>query len=211
MAAYCLVYGVIHFTSPAGWLPIHRDQLGAQRSVTSMGKLYLLFTQKQTGLLLALPVPVSDRWRRASTARLSFTATVPSVRVARAATVVWVSVPPVVRQSRVDSPLTSATPSAMCHPRRVPTATLLHWLWTARSTAGATVILTWNGTRSNSGFVFHCACFLCVLLMYVLILCFVLRPSCMKSRIVLCYNISKLTYLLTSVWRSATLRLIYLL
>ena len=40
-AAYCRVYGVIHFTSPAGWLPVHRDQLGAQRSVTSMGKLYL--------------------------------------------------------------------------------------------------------------------------------------------------------------------------
>jgi len=33
MAAYCRVYGVIHFTSP---LPVHRDQLGAQRSVTSI-------------------------------------------------------------------------------------------------------------------------------------------------------------------------------
>ena len=33
---------MIHFTSPAGWLPVHRDQLRAQRSVTSMGKLYLL-------------------------------------------------------------------------------------------------------------------------------------------------------------------------
>jgi len=43
MAAYCRVYGVIHFTSPAGWLPVHRDQLRAQRSVTSMGKLYLTF------------------------------------------------------------------------------------------------------------------------------------------------------------------------
>jgi len=42
MAAYCRVYGVIHFTSPAGSLPVHRDQLQAQRSVTSMGKLYLL-------------------------------------------------------------------------------------------------------------------------------------------------------------------------
>ena len=41
MAAYCQVYGVIHITSPAGWLPVHRDQLRAQRSVTSMGKLYL--------------------------------------------------------------------------------------------------------------------------------------------------------------------------
>jgi len=42
MAAYCQVYDVIHFTSPAGWPPdVHRDQLRAQRSVTSMGKLYL--------------------------------------------------------------------------------------------------------------------------------------------------------------------------
>ena len=45
MADYCQVYGVIHFTSPEGWLPVHRDQLRAQRSVTSMGKLYLfIFT-----------------------------------------------------------------------------------------------------------------------------------------------------------------------
>jgi len=29
--------------SPAGWLPVHRDQLRAQRSVTSMGKLYLFY------------------------------------------------------------------------------------------------------------------------------------------------------------------------
>jgi len=38
------VYGVIHFTPPAGWLPVHRDQLRAQRSVTNVGKLcvYLL-------------------------------------------------------------------------------------------------------------------------------------------------------------------------
>ena len=43
-ADYCWVNGVIHFTSPAGWLPVHRDQLRAQRSVTSMGKLYLTFT-----------------------------------------------------------------------------------------------------------------------------------------------------------------------
>jgi len=27
--------------SPAGWLPAHRDELRAQRSVTSMGELYL--------------------------------------------------------------------------------------------------------------------------------------------------------------------------
>jgi len=45
MAAYCWVYGVIHFTSSAGWLPVHRDQLWAQRSVTSMGKLYLYYAR----------------------------------------------------------------------------------------------------------------------------------------------------------------------
>ena len=43
MADYCWVYGVIHFTSHAGWLPVHRNQLRVQRSVTSMGKLYLYF------------------------------------------------------------------------------------------------------------------------------------------------------------------------
>ena len=46
MAAYCQVYGVIHVTSPAGWLPVHRDQLRAQRSVTSMGKLYLFLPRQ---------------------------------------------------------------------------------------------------------------------------------------------------------------------
>ena len=30
--------------SPAGWLPVHRDQLRDQRSVTSMGSLYLFNT-----------------------------------------------------------------------------------------------------------------------------------------------------------------------
>ena len=37
------ISGVIHFKSPAGLLPVHRDQLRAQHSVTSMGKLYLFF------------------------------------------------------------------------------------------------------------------------------------------------------------------------
>jgi len=41
MAAYRRVDG---FKSPAGWLPVHRDQLRAQRSVTSMGELYLFYT-----------------------------------------------------------------------------------------------------------------------------------------------------------------------
>ena len=50
MADYCWVYGVIHFTSPAGWLPVHRDQLRAQRSSTSLGKLYL-FTLKMATVL----------------------------------------------------------------------------------------------------------------------------------------------------------------
>ena len=44
MADYCWIYGVIHFTSPVGWLPVHRDQLRAQRLVTSMGKLYLFLS-----------------------------------------------------------------------------------------------------------------------------------------------------------------------
>ena len=48
MAAYSQVYGVIHSTSPADWLPVHRDQLRAQRSVTSMGKLYLFIKQSNS-------------------------------------------------------------------------------------------------------------------------------------------------------------------
>jgi len=39
MAAYRRVDDLV---SPAGWLPVHRDQLRAQRSVSSMGSLYLL-------------------------------------------------------------------------------------------------------------------------------------------------------------------------
>ena len=38
MVAYRRVDG---FKLPADWLPVHRDQLRAQRSVTSMGELYL--------------------------------------------------------------------------------------------------------------------------------------------------------------------------
>jgi len=38
MAAYRWVDDL---RSPAGWLPVHRDQLRAQRSVSSMGSLYL--------------------------------------------------------------------------------------------------------------------------------------------------------------------------
>ena len=40
MAAYRRVDG---FKSPAGWLPVHRDQLRAQRSVTSVGELYVFY------------------------------------------------------------------------------------------------------------------------------------------------------------------------
>jgi len=50
----------------------------------------------------------------------------------------------------------------------------------------------WSGLSST---VPSCV-FLCVLLMYIFILCFMARPSSVKSRIVLCYNINKLTYLL---------------
>jgi len=38
MAAYRRVDDL---RSPAGWLPVHRDQLRAQRSVSSTGSLYL--------------------------------------------------------------------------------------------------------------------------------------------------------------------------
>jgi len=38
MAAYSRVDGL---KPPVGWLPVHRDHLWAQRSVTSMGELYL--------------------------------------------------------------------------------------------------------------------------------------------------------------------------
>jgi len=42
MAAYRRVDDL---RSPAGWLPVHRDQLRAQRSVSSVGSLYIyLFT-----------------------------------------------------------------------------------------------------------------------------------------------------------------------
>ena len=56
MAAYRRVYGVIHFTSFAGWLPVHRDQLQAQRSVTSMGELYfyLLHSDDENEFIEAL-------------------------------------------------------------------------------------------------------------------------------------------------------------
>jgi len=37
MAAY---HWVDDLRSPAAWLPVHRDQLQAQRSVSSMGSLY---------------------------------------------------------------------------------------------------------------------------------------------------------------------------
>ena len=63
MAAYCQVYGVIHFTSPAGWLPVHWDQLRVQRSVTSMGNLYL-FTFFYIGQVKGHVVPINKIWRR---------------------------------------------------------------------------------------------------------------------------------------------------
>jgi len=44
MAAYRRVDG---FKSPADWLPVHRDQRRGQRSVTSIGELYI-FTPSLT-------------------------------------------------------------------------------------------------------------------------------------------------------------------
>jgi len=42
--------------SPAGWLPVHRDQLRAQRSVTSMGELYHLTVAIMTLMYILLVV-----------------------------------------------------------------------------------------------------------------------------------------------------------
>ena len=46
MAAYCRVHGL---KSRAGWLPVHRDQLRAQRSVTSVGELYIFKLENVRG------------------------------------------------------------------------------------------------------------------------------------------------------------------
>jgi len=40
MTAY---HRVDDLMSPTGWLPVHRDQFRAQRSVTSIGELYLFY------------------------------------------------------------------------------------------------------------------------------------------------------------------------
>ena len=66
MAAYCQVYGVIHFTSPAGWLSVHQDQLQAQRSVTSMGKVYLYWREPTLKVK-----PTDQRDRTATTSDLN--------------------------------------------------------------------------------------------------------------------------------------------
>jgi len=66
MANYCWVYGVIHVTSPAGWLPVHRDQLRAQRSVTSMGKLYLFTAVQPVYAFSALTLLVGHREEHAA-------------------------------------------------------------------------------------------------------------------------------------------------
>jgi len=46
MAAYRRVDDL---RSPAGWLPVHWDQLRAQRSVSSMGSLYLFNVPNRFG------------------------------------------------------------------------------------------------------------------------------------------------------------------
>jgi len=40
--AWPKVMAAYDWKSPASWLPVHRDQLRAKRSVMSMGELYLL-------------------------------------------------------------------------------------------------------------------------------------------------------------------------
>ena len=52
MAAYCQVYGVIRFTSPAGRLPVHRDQTNAANHyATPLGRVNLGWHRRR-------------RWRR---------------------------------------------------------------------------------------------------------------------------------------------------
>ena len=68
---------------------------------------------------------------------------VPSVRVVKAAMVVWDSVHRAASLLRVDSPSTNAVLSAMCHHRRAPMVTLLPSLLMAVCTAGVMVSRTW--------------------------------------------------------------------
>jgi len=60
MAAYCRVDD-LPVQSPAGWLPVHRDQLRAQRSMSSMGSLYLFTFYRchaSTSICHTLPVRI---------------------------------------------------------------------------------------------------------------------------------------------------------
>ena len=60
MAAYRRVDDL---RSPAGSLAVHRDQLRAQRSVSSMGNLYLFYlTYQQPRWQHPTPVPVNQLW-----------------------------------------------------------------------------------------------------------------------------------------------------
>ena len=55
--------------SPAGWLPVHRDQLRAQRSVSSMGSLYLLpFLSSRQSSWLRCCLLEERRWLQLSSA-----------------------------------------------------------------------------------------------------------------------------------------------
>jgi len=61
MAAYRRVDDL---RSPVGWLPVHRDQLQAQRSVSSMGRLYLFKKNIYwSTLALCCCVDACMRWR----------------------------------------------------------------------------------------------------------------------------------------------------
>jgi len=62
MAAYRRVDDL---RSPAGWLPVHRDQLRAQRSVSSMGSLYLFTYGVLRFGLTMMSVPVVRQAREA--------------------------------------------------------------------------------------------------------------------------------------------------
>jgi len=57
MAAYRRVDDL---RSPAGWLPVHRDQLRAQRSVSSMGKPLAFINLHKTADYLNVRTPSLD-------------------------------------------------------------------------------------------------------------------------------------------------------
>ena len=69
MAAY---HRVDDLRSPAGWLPVHRDQLRAQRSVSSKGSLYLFFLQQYSRGVLSKKDGTLDTLTRPASAQPNY-------------------------------------------------------------------------------------------------------------------------------------------